>query len=199
MAPTLAGLDAVPLAFEANLGQNGDSDVLYLAGGRDYQAFVTAGEVRVIPNATRPADVDAGEGQPGDSVRDVLRLQFTGANADVTFTTEEPLPGRSNYFRGGDEPVEVTDVPTYAKLVAHDVWSGIDVTYTGNQRDLRFDLDIHAGADIGQVSLTWAGAQSVSVDESGQLLITTPTGTLIQEAPVLYQDKAEKGQSRKRV
>jgi hypothetical protein len=53
----------------------------------------------------------------------------SGANPDAVLRGADELPSRSNYFRGGEHPLKVTDVPNYARVIAEDVYPGIDVAY----------------------------------------------------------------------
>src|SRR5207237_513005 len=64
----------------------------------------------------------------------------------------------------------------------------VDVAYHGDQQSLRFDFQVAAGANVSQIALSYGGAvSSVDVDQEGRLLLQTPSGQVVQDAPVLYQ------------
>jgi hypothetical protein len=70
----------------------------------------------------------------------------------------------------------------------HDVYPGVDLIYYGNQRQLEYDFVIAPGADPGNITLAFTGAQSVALDGDGNLVLHTTGGDVVEHAPVLYQD-----------
>src|SRR5262249_17422523 len=67
---------------------------------------------------------------------------------------------------------------------------GIDLVYYGSQRQLEYDLRLAPGADPKQIKLSFEGADKVSIDDSGDLVITTPVGEIRQHPPTVYQEYA---------
>lgn len=180
--PTLApDFGSLPLAFEPNLGQ-ADDGVQYLARAHGYQVFLGADGMTLA--LERPAADPAAAVQ-----RDVVRLSFAGAGP-VTLRGREELPGRSNYFRGGDTPLALTDVVQFGQAVARDLYPSVDLVYQGDGKDLRFDLVARPGADLAAIELAYQGAQGITLDADGRLVLHTPGGDLVQHAPVLFQDIA---------
>jgi hypothetical protein len=98
------------------------------------------------------------------------------------------LPGISNYFLGNDPKKWHTDVPNYARVEAKGVYRGIDLAYYGNQRKLEYDFIVAPGADPGQVQLAWEGADSLRVNQEGDLVIATRLGDMVQKKPQVYQE-----------
>src|SRR5262249_9124068 len=80
----------------------------------------------------------------------------------------------------------LTDIAQYGEVVAHDAWPGVDVHYLGDQGNLRFDVHVRPGGDIGQVALNYVGAGPMSLDNAGNLILHTPSGDVVQRAPVVY-------------
>src|SRR5262249_47629155 len=126
---------------------------------------------------------------PGQSVRDGLGIRLVGADPGATFTAQDLLLSRSNYFRGGDQPLQRTDVAQYGSVVEHAA-PGVDVAYSGNGKSLQFDLKLAPGTDPSAVELAYAGAQSVGLDAQGRVVLHTPGGDLLQDLPALYQTDA---------
>src|SRR5262249_51634500 len=105
---------------------------------------------------------------------------------------EEPLPGRSSYFRGSDPAAWVTDVSNYGRVVYHQVYPGIDLAYHGDAsggRDLEYDFLLAPGADPALIRLQVQGADSLRLDQQGRLVLATAGGSLVEHAPTLYQDR----------
>jgi hypothetical protein len=77
----------------------------------------------------------------------VLRMKLRNANPAAKVTGMEQLAGTSNYFIGSDPKKWHSNVPTYAKVKYEGIYSGIDLVYYGNQRQLEYDFIVAPGAD----------------------------------------------------
>ena len=180
-----------PLCFEANQGQT-DAQVKYLARGPGYTVFLTAteavlalrpvGQIAHLPRAGGADKRPASQLQPA-----VVRLQLIDSNPVAVARGADPLPGIVNYFRGNDPSKWRTHVPIYARVQYQDVYPGIDLVYYGNPQQLEYDLVVGPGADPSQIRLRFAGAQRVSLNADGDLLVQAGDQVLLQSKPVAYQ------------
>ncbi|MEZ5355856.1 MAG: hypothetical protein R2762_24755 [Bryobacteraceae bacterium] len=69
-----------------------------------------------------------------------------------------------------------------------EVYPGIDAVFYGNaENELEFDFVLQPGADPGAIRLRYDGATSLEVGAEGHLTIATPTGKVVQRAPVILQ------------
>ena len=64
--------------------------------------------------------------------------------------------------------------------------------YYGNQRKLEYDFIVKPGADYKQIRLNIQGADSISIDDDGNLVIHTEGGDIVQHKPVVYQTDTAK-------
>ncbi|HEV2764446.1 MAG TPA: SBBP repeat-containing protein, partial [Pyrinomonadaceae bacterium] len=172
----------LPLSFEANRGQT-DARVKFLARNQRYGLFLTADEAVLALRGNGAAD--AHNTKAGESA--VLRMRVEGANRRARAEGLEELPGRSNYLVGADPRRWQAGVPNYGRVRFEGVYEGVDLVYYGNQRQLEYDFNVAAGADPSAIRLSFKGAQSVKLDERGDLRIETPAGELRQHKPVAYQ------------
>jgi len=118
----------------------------------------------------------------------LLRLGLAGANAQPVVTTAEELPGTVNYFIGNDPARWRSNVPTYAKVVYHDVYPGIDVAYYGRQGQLEDDFIVHPGADPQVIALRFAGSALPVVNAQGDLALHVGQQDVFLRQPLTYQD-----------
>ncbi|PYQ23008.1 MAG: hypothetical protein DMF79_04760, partial [Acidobacteria bacterium] len=88
----------------------------------------------------------------------------------------EELPGKVNYFRGADPARWRRNVPTYKRVAYRRIYPGIDVVFHGDQRQLEYDLALAPGADPGLIVLQFAGAERVTVDAQGDLVLRVAGG-----------------------
>jgi hypothetical protein len=212
-ASALDSYGKLPLTFEPNHGQT-DARVKFLSRTGAYSIFLTANEAvltlpgkRISKNslqgvkpaslATRnvtPAairfpettamDVPATESETGA----VLRMWLRNANPAAKVTGIEELAGRTNYFIGNDPAKWQTNVPTYAKVKYEGIYSGIDLVYYGNQRQLEYDFIVAPHADPRRVSFDMRGAK-MRQDERGDLIFKIGEEEIRWHKPVAYQGK----------
>jgi hypothetical protein len=171
------------MAFEPNLGQT-NPQVQFLAHGPGFQTFLTAsGAVLSL--------AEPGQGT-GPAMREALQISFAGGDPAAKIEATDQLLSRSNYFVGADASKWLQNVPNYGAVTYHSVYPGIDVQFHGDsQRELEYDFVVAPGADLSRVRVKWQGAQSVTTDGQGDLLIVTGSGrTLTQRPPVLFQTSA---------
>jgi hypothetical protein len=160
----------LPIAFEPNVGQK-DGNIRFSARASGYVLDLTPNE-----------DVFAlGRGSE-------VRVRFEGSAGARRFEGDDELPGRSNYFVGNDPTTWRANVPTYANVVARDVYPGIDAVYRSESGALEYDFRVAPGGDAHQIVLAIRGARRLEVNSDGDLVVETESGALRQRRPLAYQD-----------
>ncbi|MBK5228796.1 MAG: SBBP repeat-containing protein, partial [Actinobacteria bacterium] len=174
-ARVVEGYGSLPISFEPNVGQ---------APGRF--DFVARGQgFGMAINATG-ASLALGT----DQTQDLVRLKILGASRSADQRALESLPGKVNYFIGNDSAKWRSDVPTFGRVSYSGVLPGIDVTYYGtNDGTLEYDFVVAPNADPKDIRVDFSGASDVAL-RGGSLVITTASGAITQQAPVLYQSIA---------
>ncbi|MCL4303384.1 MAG: SBBP repeat-containing protein [Anaerolineae bacterium] len=120
--------------------------------------------------------------------KSLVRLTFDGANPTPAIEGLNPLPGGANFFLGNDPARWQSNLPTYAGIVYHDLYPGIDLVYRGTDGQLKSEFIVAPGADPRQIRLRYAGAESLSVREDGALVIQTAAGELVEAPLLIYQE-----------
>ncbi len=167
------GYGNLPLAFEANQGQTA-AQVDFLARGSGYMLSLNPSEaVLRLQNSTG-----------GDE----LHLQFVGANPLAQVVGRDELITKTNYLMGSDPTQWQTGIPNYGKVEYQDVYPGINLLYYGNQGQLEYDFVVDPGIDPGIIAISVQGAQAVTLDAQGNLVLHMTGGVVVQQAPVLYQE-----------
>jgi hypothetical protein len=181
----------LPVRFEANVGQT-DAQVQYLARGSGYALFLT-GNGAVLSLTNTPAT--AADGTPASSTGVVLAMNLVGANPQAQVAGQDPLPGTTNYFLGDDPSQWRTGIANYGQVAYQDVYPGVNLVYYGNQQQLEYDFDVAPGADPGAIRFAVQGADSLSLDDQGNLILHSAAGDVEEQAPILYQTVAGVQQS----
>ena len=175
----------LPMSFEANNGQI-DAEVKFLSRGSGYTLFLTPNEaVLMLQRLVAVSAPDSADAEARGHA--VLRLQLIGANPNPEVIGQDERPSKVNYFRGTDPTQWHADIPTYASVIYKDIYPGIDLVYYGNQRRLEYDFVVAPGADPGIIRFAFQGVDRYRVDASGNLILETAGGEVIQRAPIIYQ------------
>src|SRR5436190_1033268 len=100
---------------------------------------------------------------------------------------EQPLPGRSNYYRGSDRSLWRTNVTHYGRIHYRQVFSGIDLAVYGRDGQIEYDWLVSRSADPAQIRFSLSGAESVQLEENGELVLRLPAGEVRHRKPSAYQ------------
>ncbi|HBB88300.1 MAG TPA: hypothetical protein DC047_11850 [Blastocatellia bacterium] len=190
----------LPLSFEVNRGQT-DVRVNYLARGSGYSLFLTPAEAVLALNSSSDheiTDEDAGlrrhiQRRSSGSVdtaaaKSVLSMKVIGASTVARVSGEERLVGKSNYFIGKDPRKWQRGVANFARVKYQAIYPGIDLVYYGNQRQLEYDFVVQPGSDPRRIALAFEGADQITVDDNGELVLKLAGKEIRQHKPLVYQD-----------
>jgi len=184
----------LPISFEVNAGQT-NAQVQYLAHGSGYALFLkSTGAVLSLQQSTAAAPNAVGAGvstplaAPASVTGVALAMNLVGANPDASVAGQDQLPGTSNYFIGSDPSQWHTNVANYGQVAYQGVYPGVNLVYYGNQQQLEYDFVVAPGADPTPIRFAIQGADSISLDSQGNLVLSTVSGNVLEHAPVVYQD-----------
>jgi len=165
--------DRLPMSFAPNEGQ-AEPEADFVSGGAGYRVSLSA----------------AGPALSLQQPRATVAMRFVGANPAARPEAQDRLAGRASYLLGRDPTRWRRNLPTYAKVVYGGVYPGIDAVYRGEQGALAYDLVVAPGADPRQVRLAVDGADGVSIDAAGDLVVHMPGGDVIHRRPRVFQEVA---------
>jgi hypothetical protein len=169
----------MPTVFVENRGQL-DDRVRFAARHRGMDAYFTR-ESFVLQLVQRDAR------DPDALIAASLALEFEGVASEPVVEGLEPLPGRYNYFLGNDPAAWHTSVPTYARIRYRAIYPGVDIEVHEQESGLEYDLVLSPEAELRRVVLRCVGADAISIDESGALVLETRAGCVKQPRPRTYQ------------
>jgi len=194
----------LPLSFETNHGQ-ADGRVKFLSRTGGYTLFLTGDEAVLAFRGKRAKDAapkgasdlqeSARRGKPrlygigSEAAAFRLRMKLRNADPAARITGTDELAGTNNYFIGKDPAKWCTNVPTYAKVKYEGIYSGIDLVYYGNQRQLEYDFIVAPGADPRRIAFDVSGAKRIRQDAHGELVFKMGEGEIRWPKPVVYQEK----------
>jgi hypothetical protein len=166
----------MPLCFEP-AGDRAGSGAEFVARGDGYAVDLARGHAKIVV------------GPASDTERLAIGMRLAGASPLATAGVRNPMPGVTNYLIGSNPREWRTGVRSYAEVEYHDVYPGVDIVYYGNQRRLEYDFIVAPGASHKAIAMAFDDATAVRIDPTGDLVIATAAGNLVQHAPVIYQYK----------
>jgi hypothetical protein len=167
-------LPRLPLLFEANVGQREPTTAFFARGAGYTVALSRTASIITLPTADR------------QWAR--LEMRLAGANTTEPWVGENRSVASINYLRGNNPRQWKVGVPAFARVRQRAVYPGIDYVCYGDGSRLEYDFHIAPGADPKRIELAFSGADWLSVDRAGTLLLHLDKQTLRQPRPIVYQN-----------
>ena len=168
-----------PLYFESNAGQF-EGNAAFIARGAECNVSLAPTEARILVGKSTDADAKGPQ---------AVRLQLLGANPSAKIAGRESLPAKANYFVGSEASQWRAGVPLFSKVSVEEVYPGMQVIYYANQSaQLEYDFVLQPGAVPEQIRFQITGADSVSADAEGNLVLKLNSEEIQQHCPVAYQE-----------
>ncbi len=167
---------SVPIVFEQNFGQS-SPQVRYL--GRAPGAgiwLLDSGAVLSVDLKGRKA---------------VLRMNVDGGKRHPQMEAVLPVSARANYFVGNDPSKWRTGVALYGEVRYRDLYPGIELAFHGDGQALEYDWIVGPGADPRAIRMSFQGADKISIDEAGDLVLRMGDFEVRHKRPKLLQDGSE--------
>ena len=181
----------LPLAFEPNLGQ-ANPEAKFLARGAGYELFLTPQESVFVLNTGEKKSIATNHNSglrpaaSGPSAA-VLRMRLLGANKNTVLSSQNELPGKSNYLSGKNPENWHTNVPNYRRVREQEVFPGIDLVYYGTQGQLEYDFVVAPSADPRVIRFAVEGASKLRTSSDGDLVVGIADGEVRFHKPFAYQ------------
>ncbi len=159
---------SLPAFFIPNAGQAADA-VRFLVDTPELNAGFTAGAAifQVGPLA--------------------LRVSFEGSSATTTIQGEQRLKASVNFLIGSQQEQWKTGLPVYEKIRYRNLYSGIDLTYGASGHRIKSEFLVAPGADPNRIRVEYAGADQLSIEPDGDLVVREGKAELREQAPLIYQ------------
>ncbi|MEG4321829.1 MULTISPECIES: SBBP repeat-containing protein, partial [unclassified Microcoleus] len=172
----------IPLSFIANSGQT-DPSVKFQVKGAGHSIFFSPNEISFTAFST-PTE----PGNPATATSSTVRSSLADSNPNPTISGLEQLPGVANFLLGEDSSQWHRNVPTFNGVVYHNVYQGIDRVFKGTEGQLKSEFLVAPLADPSQIRMNYSGVSDIRLRDDGALILETPLGELIDNAPIVYQD-----------
>ena len=186
-------LSGLAISFVANAGQT-DPAVAYYAQTFAGTVFVTR-DGRIVYSLPEKRDSDSPRGRKASASLP------RAANAKAGWSlTETAVGGRASPAAGGlatanvnsfianDPACWTSSLPTYEDLSLGEVWPGISLELKARGNSVEKIFTVEPGADPSKIRMAVRGARSLTVNESGALVLGTGPGEVTFTPPMAYQE-----------
>ena len=115
-----------------------------------------------------------------------LDINWLNANANANITKGKTYEGYGNYYLENC-PNGALNVKSYENITYQNLYKGIDLKWYQKNGTLKYDYLVAPGANYKQIQLEIKGA-ILKLQKNGSLLLKTPLGEIIEQAPVVFQN-----------
>ncbi len=120
-----------------------------------------------------------------------IDINWLNVNSNAVIRKELPLDGRFNFYTAGCPEGGALNVKTYKEVTYEGLYSGIDLKWYEKNGELKYDYLCAAGTDYKQIQLEIKGAESITINNTGELVIRTPLGIITEKKPLVLQQGIE--------
>jgi len=114
-------------------------------------------------------------------------INWLNINKNILVQKGKALPGYDNYYTTGCPEGGALYVRSYTDVTLKNIYYGIDLHYYEKKGQLEYDYIVAPGADHKQIQFNIEGAESIKINNNGDLVIKTPLGEIIEQAPLVKQ------------
>lgn len=172
-AQKVMNLGSLPLWFEASPGP-ADVSSQFVAHGCDSEFLISSSGAEIVLRETGGKTVST-------------HMQFVGVNPSAGISGDAGLGGKINYLIGNDPARWQPGLAAFVRVRVEKIYPGINVVYYGNQQRLEYDFELAPGVKPEAIVIRFDGADKISVNDQGELVVKLDGREIIQHQPVAYQ------------
>jgi gliding motility-associated-like protein len=116
-----------------------------------------------------------------------FRINFLNANNNPTIVSKNAFSHYSNYFLGKDSQNWRSNVKSYQRIHYNNLYDNIDLVMYSLGNKLKYDVIVNPEGKVKDVQLHYEGQGKLSMDNKGNLHITTSVNEIIEQHPYAYQ------------
>lgn len=182
----------IPVAFERNVGQAVFEDgrpathVDGIVSVNGATAYIHPGGMHIVQQRVI-ATKESTRFYPEHDVEQFrVDIQLIASNPNPRLEFGIPAEGVVRYHTAGT-PFGGLIADRFSLMTYRDVWPGIDMRTYLTVQGVKYDFLVRPGADASQIAFAYNGGSSPVLRQDGALHVTTPIGSLDENAPVVYE------------
>lgn len=176
-------------AFISNEGQY-DPCVSYFARANGYRIFFLPDRI-VFDFISVPSKAERAYDKAKGAQAAAVALIFDQSKLDGIPVGNLPNEGIYNFMIGNDPDHWHSNINSYGEICYRELWPGVDLFVRADHGKIKFDWYLQPGCSAEQIVMRYEGAESLALDDNGNLLIHHALGTMTDLCPIAYQEADE--------
>ncbi|MGH9071378.1 MAG: SBBP repeat-containing protein, partial [Acidimicrobiales bacterium] len=169
------------------MGQAGPG-VAFVDQGGAYTSLLTDSGQAVVITRANPLGTKPTAGKASSASSHVVTMGLVGSNPHPAIERSGRLPGVTDYLVGSSPAGWHTGIPSYSSVRYQQVYPGVNLTYVpGQQGAINYELDLAPGESPNGIAFAIGGAKVLSIDPSGNLVMSLGDSQITQPKPSIYQ------------
>jgi PKD repeat protein len=116
-----------------------------------------------------------------------VEVMFQNAMSGVKHTPKHEIETKFSYFLGIEEANWAGGMKGFEEILYENLYDKIDLRIYLSQFKLKYEFIVKPGGDPSQIRLKYNGAEKVSLNETGQVVIKTSVGQFKEAEPYSFQ------------
>ncbi len=165
----------VAVEFEENKGQF-DLATAFVGQTPDYQVHILNNgqtNIQLMPDHSNGVD-------------QAITFDFFPGVEPTAIQGQQPSPHKVNYLMG-ERKNWITNVSNYTKIKMNHEQLGIDLIFYDNKQRLEYDFYVKPQVDPKKIHVSISGADSIKLDDEGNLVLQKDQHHFVQHKPFAYQ------------
>ncbi|TNE52696.1 MAG: T9SS type B sorting domain-containing protein [Bacteroidetes bacterium] len=117
----------------------------------------------------------------------LVQAYFIGSNNISEIEKGKPSKHYFNYFLGNDPSKWTSEVHSYTEAQMNELYPGIDLKLIEQEQQLKYEFHVDPEVNPDQIRIRYRGQKKILLNRTGELIIETELGQLIEEKPYAYQ------------
>ncbi|MEZ4924559.1 MAG: gliding motility-associated C-terminal domain-containing protein [Crocinitomicaceae bacterium] len=164
-----------------------------------YRATVSAGHIWLEKegilyqfnnyNEFHHAGLDPKKDSDPQILQQLLFAQFVDGNLEHGIQENIESSEYYNFFLGNDKDRWATNVRGYSEIIYSDIYEGIDLKIFEEDDALKYEYTVEPNANPEHIKIKFYGHEKIKINASGELVVQTKLGEIIEQKPFVYQIK----------
>ncbi len=137
------------------------------------------------------SDHDHCNADPNIVKNHVVKTRFLHAQNPTSVIEKDTFSYYRNYYLGDNSNQWKSEIKSIGHLIQRDIYSGIDVEYQTSEKGIKYSFIVAPQQDPNQIQIAYTGADKISINKKGQLIITTTLGEIVESKPVAWTENQQ--------
>lgn len=170
---------------EINVGKN---NKVYRASGLNYNIMLRKNEALLFfMNTLNESNNNFAKKENPSSTGAFtpVYLRFINANESSTLIGKEKTVKQISYYNSSKKEI-TKDINLYKEIEFKNIYSGIDLVFSGNKKEFNYIFYLNSGNDINNILLEIDGVKNLSLDAENNIVFKINDQHIIQPPPKVF-------------